>query len=73
MKKLEPIEDKYMKVYCDNCEHLYQEPTKVFYECHNKKNEIVKDNWFNKQRYREKKPSELNKNNDCKWYKESEG
>jgi hypothetical protein len=55
------------KVFCGKCKFLYWvwgDPPKCKYN----ENKFYFNDWYGK--YTEgKKPSELNKNNDCKWFK----
>ena len=71
------IKEKLMsviKVYCKkclNCSSIFSKP-KNCYALQNIEIVSIKNTWYSKEvekRYI-KKPEEINKNNDCKWYKE---
>ena len=70
-----------MKVYCENCVYLVTVfkgavlPSDQIYKCHYPKNYTMShvDKWLHPpvQLLYCKKPCEINRFNDCKWYKES--
>ena len=51
------------KIFCMNCQHL-----RLSQECHSPHN--CTDNWQMPGGNQDKKPEDLNRNNDCKWYEE---
>jgi len=61
-----------MKVYCKDCKYLHEEGLTICECTHPLNMEIViKENWYERKSYNaEKKPPfEINRNNDCSWYK----
>jgi len=58
-----------MKVYCKDCKYLHnvKDP-----KCTHPRNIeiVVKENWYAKINFSKnrKRPSEINKNNDCNWW-----
>lgn len=70
------------EVYCEDCKHLICFPTQIrkvslkdiddyFFLCRAPENMRTKSNWLNKEiktKYKQR-PWELNKDNDCKYYK----
>lgn len=69
----EHIEEKEGLVYCRNCHYLSEFETSLYCDYPENIYVVKNSNWFkgkhvginHKARY----PSEINKNNDCKWFK----
>jgi len=59
------------KVYCNNCLLLFNNSSYICNADENIKIIIREDNWFDedKEIFYIRKPEEINKNNNCKWYK----
>jgi hypothetical protein len=72
--KEEPLEIKTLgpyKVYCNECKHLHY-CLDTFY-CYHPDNYTKKGNWKDKNALvGAKEPSEINKYNNCKWFKKKE-
>ena len=72
--KEEPLEIKTLgpyKVYCNECKHLHY-CLDTFY-CYHPDNYTKKGNWKDKNALvGVKEPSEINKDNDCKWFERKE-
>lgn len=68
------FEEIFMKVYCSNCIHLDVDETGTYqceYSYNVKKEKEFNGDWLNPPAYKKiyaKKPSEINKNNNCPWY-----
>jgi len=67
------------KVFCKKCMYLsrdnvgsFSDPVYPFhYECHSPYNRVTHINWYNDEGVSyEKRPSELNRDNDCPWFEE---
>lgn len=57
-----------MKVYCKDCKYLIEWSIALLDKsCNNSNN--IKDNFYQPKYTMSLHPSEINKNNDCKWYK----
>jgi hypothetical protein len=64
------------KVYCKRCFHRYRRAYTNRDECSYKDNVDIsyKEDWFDNHEIRKHKKlaKEINKNNDCKWFKRKE-
>lgn len=65
------------EVFCSKCKYIFRyEIGKVFisYNCKHPNNiKVIKEkNWFHKYTYEveDRFPEDINKNNDCKWFKD---
>ena len=57
------------KVFCKNCEHFCSSAFDV--ECWHPENCVEEENWYGPYTAFAKSPAEINKNMDCKWYKQA--
>jgi len=63
------------KVFCKKCKYLLTKEiylSDIEYDCIHSNNREYKRNWLNPYFLFRKKPSKINKNNNCLWYQEIE-
>jgi uncharacterized OB-fold protein len=62
------------KVYCKDCDNIFFSRSQYVCNSYHNTTEVKRDNWFTIEPIETyiQIPSEINKNNDCKWFKEKE-
>jgi hypothetical protein len=63
----------WQKVYCNECKHLHYCLDTFSFYCYHPDNYTKKGNWKDRNALiGVKEPSEINKDNDCKWFEKNE-
>ena len=60
------------KVYCINCEYLSGDEAAIWL-CDYPENIEYQDCWFKRIKNNKREPNRINKDNNCKWYKDKHG
>lgn len=61
---------KKTKVYCKDCKYFIRD--EGYKVCDHKKNVDKIDDWYSSHEIRKRRPKEINKRNNCKWFKNKE-
>ena len=56
------------KIYCKNCKYISGDKT-VIWLCNYPGNIEYRDNWLERRMNHKQMPMKMNKDNNCKWFK----